>query len=94
MCSCYFFKSDTTGEKEIEEFYVAEDKVNLNLYDSIGVIKSGLNTKHQQLDTFYKQVSEMVLEGTASKSDIIHLFETILPEFQHKETGKYLDQKM
>lgn len=91
---CYFFKSDTTGEKEIEEFYVAEDKVNLNLYDSIGVIKSGLTTKHQQLDKFYKKVSEMVLEGTASKSDIIHLFETILPEFQHKETGKYLDQKM
>ena len=31
---------------------------------------------------------------TWEKDDIIKLYFNLLPEFAHKETGKYLDQKM
>ena len=29
---CYFFKSDTTGEKDFEEFFTNTEELNLELY--------------------------------------------------------------
>jgi len=46
------------------------------------------------LDDFYGKIRQMVDEGVASKSDIVDLFKAILPEFNHRETGKYLVQQM
>ena len=35
---CYFFRTDTSGEKLYEEFYTNDDKVSLNKFESIGVV--------------------------------------------------------
>lgn len=91
---CHFSESDTTGEKEIEEFYASGDKVDVDQFEHIGVLQNDTSANTELLEDFYGKICKMVDEGAASKSDIVDLFKAILPEFNHKETGKYLDQQM
>ena len=91
---CYFSESDTTGEKEIEEFYALGDTVDLDQFERIGVLQSDTSANTELLEDFYGKIRQVVDEGVASKSDIFDLFKAILPEFNHRETGKYLDQQM
>lgn len=91
---CYFSESDTTGEKEIEEFYAPGDKVDLDQFERIGVLQNDTSANTELLEDFYGKIRQMIDEGAASKSDIVDLFKAILPEFNHRETGKYLDQQM
>lgn len=91
---CYFFDSDTTGEKSFEEFYTDKETLEMDRFTSIGVIKNNPNYDGAALDSFQVALSELKSKGAWTKSEILELFSILLPKFDHKETGKYLDQKM
>jgi FlaA1/EpsC-like NDP-sugar epimerase len=91
---CYFFESDTTGEKDFEEFYTEKEDLDMNRFNSIGVIKNKPEFDKNKLDVFLSGVETLRKEGTWNKKNIVDLFFNVLPDFAHKETGKYLDQRM
>lgn len=91
---CLFTESDTTGEKDFEEFFTENEKLDLDTFFNLGVIKNELNVEEDKLKSFEKAIAEMRTSGNWSKEEIVHLFNNILPDFGHKETGKYLDAKM
>jgi FlaA1/EpsC-like NDP-sugar epimerase len=91
---CYFFKSDTTGEKDFEEFFTGNEDIDMNRFQSIGVIQNEPHYDEFKLNQFIKGINLLYLKGYWNKDQIIELFYEINPEFDHKETGKYLDQKM
>lgn len=91
---CYFFDSDTTGEKDFEEFYTSSEKLDLDRFESIGVIKNDPIFDEKLLKHFENEISAMKLRGRWSKEEIVQLFNTMIPDFGHKETGKYLDGRM
>ncbi len=91
---CYFFKSDTTGEKDFEEFYTDNEDLDLNYFKTIGIIKNEAIFSEKKLDNFQDYYKKLRDHGKWSKEDIISEYKKLLPEFNHKETGKYLDQKM
>ena len=91
---CYFFISDTTGEKDFEEFYTDNEDLDMNRFETVGVIKNQPIFDETKLDEFMVGIDFLREKGTWNKEDIIKLYFGILPEFSHKETGKYLDQRM
>lgn len=93
---CYFFTSDTTGEKDFEEFFTDKEDLDMNRFETVGVIKNQLIFDEAKLDEFMIGIDFLREKGTWTKEDIIRLYFGILPEFSHthKETGKYLDQRM
>ena len=91
---CYFFKSDTTGEKDFEEFFTDNEDLDMQSFDSIGVIRNQPDFNDIKLDGFMNGIESLRSEGIWTKDDIVKLFFALLPEFAHKETGKYLDQRM
>ena len=91
---CYFFKSDTTGEKDFEEFFTGEEKLDITRFSTVGVIKNQPIFDEVKLDNFMDGIETLRDKGKWTKDDILKLYFKILPEFAHKETGKYLDQKM
>jgi len=91
---CYFFKSDTTGEKDFEEFFTDKEDLDMNRFESIGVIRNQPEFDGDKLDSFVCDVEALRAKSSWSKADIVNLFFDLLPEFAHKETGKYLDQRM
>lgn len=91
---CFFSKSDTTGEKDYEEFFVEGEVLDINRFNNIGVIKSNMNFDQNELDYFLKTIAEMKMKLFWTKNELVNLFNLVLPHFNHKETGKYLDAKM
>ena len=91
---CFFSGSDTTGEKDFEEFFTEGEILDMERFEHLGIVKSQLNFVDEKLDNFLNKILEMRESGTWSKEEIVHLFQDLLPEFKHLETGKYLDAKM
>ncbi len=91
---CYFFKSDTTGEKDFEEFFTEGEDLDLDQFEGVGVIRNQANFDADQLDSFLNGVVQLRKNRSWTKDEIVRLFFKMLPDFAHKETGKYLDQKM
>jgi len=91
---CYFFKSDTTGEKDFEEFFTEESKLDLTKFKSIGIIKNDLKNYSENLDHFYLKINKLLAQGRWEKKELIDMFKNILPDFSHIEKGKNLDEKM
>jgi FlaA1/EpsC-like NDP-sugar epimerase len=91
---CYFFKSDTTGEKDFEEFFTTDEELDMDRFTSIGVIKNLPDFDESKLSMFEKKISEFKHTLNWSRSDLINLFHEMIPDFGHKETGKFLDQRM
>ncbi len=91
---CYFFASDTTGEKDFEEFYTDGEDLDWERFENLGVIRNPAEYDAGKLDAFLQAVHDLRAEGRWEKADLVHLFHDMVPAFAHKETGRYLDNRM
>ena len=91
---CYFFKTDTSGEKDFEEFFTDKEVLDMDRFQTLGVIKNEANFNPEMLDNFLKVVHDLRAKTVWQKGAIIELFNEMIPDFKHKETGKYLDGRM
>ena len=91
---CYFFKSDTSGEKDFEEFFTDNEILDMDRFQNVGVIKNEANFSSNILDNFIKVIHQLRSETVWEKAPIVDLFNKMIPDFDHKETGKYLDGRM
>ncbi len=91
---CLFTDSDTTGEKDFEEFFTDNETLDMKRFESLGVIKSASFFDPALVKEFEGEIKSLKSEGFWSKSQIIELFFKMIPDFGHKDTGKYLDSKM
>ena len=89
-----FFKTDTSGEKLFEEFYTSDDEVNFNLYESIGVVTNSFKPSFSEMEITINEIETLFKGESYNKEEIIKIMNKILPNFNHIETGKSLDQKM
>ncbi len=91
---CLFTISDTTGEKDFEEFYTDENVIDWDRFKGIGIIKNEPIFEEEKLERFMNEINKMKNDLEWNKKEIVELFEYMLPEFKHLERGKYLDEKM
>ncbi|EGQ8295081.1 NAD-dependent epimerase/dehydratase family protein [Vibrio parahaemolyticus] len=91
---CLFTASDTTGEKDFEEFFTDKEELDMSRFENLGIIKNEPLYEQELLTLFENSISEMKGERAWTKEQIVKLFFTMIPDFGHKETGKYLDSKM
>ncbi len=91
---CFFSKSDTTGEKDIEEFFTENELLDMQRLHNVGIIKNNLNLESNKIDHFTAEIAKIRKKESWTKKDIIDLFFEMIPEFGHEEKGKFLDQKM
>lgn len=91
---CLFSKSDTTGEKDFEEFYMDGEILDLKSFPNLGIVKSNLSFDDSKLDAFIYNIRSTKQKLVWDKHYLLNEFKNILPSFDHKDTGKYLDSKM
>jgi FlaA1/EpsC-like NDP-sugar epimerase len=91
---CYFFKTDTTGEKDFEEFYTDSEQVDWDRYAEMGVVQNQASAASKDLAEFVKRIDGLRQAGNWTKADLLQAFGLLLPDFAHKETGKNLDNRM
>ena len=88
-----YFKSDTTGEKAYEEFYIPGEKINMERFKALGVIEETKRRSMNEVDVFFDKL-EMLFSNDFTKEDVVKAIKEFIPNFEHEEKGKNLDQKM
>lgn len=91
---CLFTASDTTGEKDFEEFFTGNETLDMQRFINLGVIKNQPEFDEDRLNMFSTSIQNMKANQVWNKQDVVELFFQMIPDFGHKETGKYLDGKM
>ncbi len=90
----YISKTDTTGEKEIEEFYTNDEFVDLKTFKNIGIVKNEPNFDNKSLNLFEKRISDIKQKRKWKKQEIVDIFFDMIPGFNYEEKGRFLDEKM
>lgn len=91
---CFFFSSNTTGEKDVEEFFTEGEVLDMDRFRSLGVIKCDQGDADDKLEGFATAIRRLKEQGTWNRAELIALFNNVLPNFNHKETGRFLDDRM
>ncbi|WP_242523321.1 UDP-N-acetylglucosamine 4,6-dehydratase [Thiocystis minor] len=91
---CCFFASDTTGEKDFEEFYTDRETLDMRRFESLGVIENEPIFDAARLERFLGRIETLKSGGRWEREALVELFHVMLPDFDHKDTGRYLDDKM
>jgi len=91
---CLFTESDTTGEKDFEEFFTDKETLDMQRFNNLGVIKNDAHFNEELLNEFETNINTLKPQLTWKKEQLVKLFFKMIPDFGHKETGKYLDGKM
>ncbi len=91
---CLFTSSDTTGEKDFEEFFTDAETLDMDRFENLGVIKNEAHFNDDLLNEFVNTITGLKEKKEWTKEQIVELFFKMIPDFGHKETGKYLDGKM
>ncbi len=94
MWPCLFTPSNTTGEKDYEEFFMENEILDMARFHTMGVIKNDEGYPIENIDTFTKAIQKLKENGIWTREEIVHLFFKMIPDFDYKEKGKFLDSKM
>ena len=94
MYPVVYFKSDTTGEKAYEEFYIPGEKIDLHRFKSLGVVEQTTHHGMEEVNTFFEKLEAIFHEDDFTKAQVVEAIKGFIPNFKHEEKGKNLDQKM
>lgn len=91
---CCFFPSNTTGEKDFEEFFTEGEKVDFDKFETLGIVKNSSTIEEEKLNNFLSEIELLRAKKIWTKEELVKLFFYMIPGFGHVEKGKYLDSKM
>ena len=89
-----YFKSDTTGEKTYEEFYVPGEKIDMGRFQSLGVVQQTVRHSMAEVKDFFDKLESIFADQDFTKARVVEAIREFIPNFEHEEKGKNLDQKM
>ena len=89
-----YFKSDTTGEKAYEEFYIPGERINMNRFMALGVVEETTRRPMPEVNAFFEKLEGLFAKEDFTKSQVVEAIKEFIPNFEHEEKGKNLDQKM
>lgn len=89
-----YFQTDTTGEKAYEEFYVPGEKINLNRFVALGVVEKTDRRSINEVNAFFEKLETLFAKEDFTKAQVVDAIKEFIPNFEHEEKGKNLDQKM
>ena len=89
-----YFGSDTTGEKSYEEFYVPGEKIDMQRFQALGVVEQTTRHDMDEVNTFFENLEAIFHQDDFTKAQVVEAIKEFIPNFEHEEKGKNLDQKM
>ena len=89
-----YFGSDTTGEKAYEEFYVPGEKIDMQRFQSLGIVEQTTRHNMDEVNTFFDKLEAIFHKDDFTKAQVVEAIKEFIPNFEHEEKGKNLDQKM
>ena len=88
-----YFTSDTTGEKAYEEFYVPGEKIDMQRFQSLGVVEQTSRHDIKEVNTFFDNLENIFAKEDFTKAEVVEAIKEFIPNFEHEEKGKILIKK-
>ena len=63
-------------------------------FNGLGVVKNAKKEPISKVNRTLDELKQLMNSGDYNKADIVNLLKNYIPNFEHIETGKSLDQKM
>ena len=89
-----YFKSDTTGEKSFEEFFVPGEKIDMQRFQTLGVVEQTTRHEMSEVNGFFDKLEGIFAKDDFTKAQVVEAIKEFIPKIEHEEKGKNLDQKM
>ena len=89
-----YTKSNTTGEKSFEEFYIHGEKINFDRFSSLGVVEKTDRRSIADINELFDKFETIFSDDNFTKSQVVSVIKDFLPNFEHEEKGLNLDSKM
>ena len=93
-CPVLYSGSNTTGEKAYEEFYISNEQLDMNRFFSLGVIENTTRHSLDKVNSFLDGIEHIFAKPDFTKAEVVEAIKLFIPNFEHIEKGKNLDQKM
>lgn len=90
----HYTVSDTSGEKQFEEFITDTESIDMDRFNSLGVITGKEIPNKEEVAALFQKLYAVFHKSEATKEEVIAVMQAYLPNFKHMETGKSLDSKM
>ena len=93
---CYFFKSDTSGEKPFEEFFASDDIVDWDRFADMGIVKwqGGGDNVFDRTQTLLSGYHALRAKDSWKREDVVNMIKKACPTLSYVDTGKFLSGKM
>lgn len=90
----YYSVSNTSGEKDSEEFFTDQEALDMERLQTLGIITDKPVPDIARLNKLFGDLETALDNPDVSKTDIVNIIKAYLPNFEHMEKGKSLDSKM
>lgn len=90
----HFSGSETSGEKAYEEFFTDEENVDMARLKALGIITGKALTDRKAVQKLIEDLTDIFENENATKDKVVSRISDYLPNFNHIETGKSLDNKL
>ena len=91
---CWFTSSDTTGEKAFEEFSHPDEELDLDRFEQVGVVTKPRFDGTEVIDRAIDTILKLRECKRSEKKELLEAVRLAVPELEHIEHGRDLDQKM
>ena len=88
-----YFKSDTTGEKAYEEFYVPGEKIDMERFQALGVVCQTTRHEMNEVNGFFDKLEGIFAKEDFTKAQVVEAIKAFIPNFEHEEKGKTLTRR-
>ena len=90
----FLSESNTTGEKNLEEFYTENETINLDRFINVGIVSNHSSASKEVINRFLFTIDQIRGQSVWDRQQIIEAVRKVLPSFNHIERNKFLDHKM
>ena len=90
----HYSGSDRTGEKAYEEFFTDTEQTDMNQFEWLGVVTNRTARPVSEIQDLFTKLETAFAKTNTTKAEIVTILKDFLPNFEHEEKGKSLDNKM
>jgi len=91
---CFFAPTDTSGEKDLEEFASSREECDTARFTGLVVITKPLQSPPERLQHCLEQIAGLYRAGRWTREQILEAVRTGVPELRYVDRTANLDQKM
>ena len=78
----------------MKSFFVPGERISLERFKALGVVEETTRRPMTEVNAFFERLENLFAKEDFTKAQVVDAIKDFIPNFEHEEKGKNLDQKM